>query len=719
MLRGGGRFLVLLISLGPVLSSGCLGGASNPSYFPYYLPPGDIIQTHAKPPGRGYFANFDPNAVLIEVEPTQCSKPIGQDQVVIATVFDDENRPRRKRRVEWILEGPGEILEVDESGMTAGRGYLVNNQRGITYTAIQGHSFTRGNDDPRDDFRIEPGQTWCIVRSMKPGETVITAYAPEIFNHDKRTAVCRLRWLDGPGGERMTPEPLPEPRFAPLRGPTEAASRSVPSATPPATVAVAPPLRLSLPSTIVYQQVAPLQLQLHNPTTTDWDSVILECQLPESLEVVSTEAPEPTRVGQILAWSIGPVRAGTKLTRMIQVRPQKKGELQLTAIARLADGSQWPAEARAIVAQTGTLQLNLEVPEFGSLTEPTTVGLALRNEGNAPLEDLTTRLTLPEGLRGPDGQNPVEVRLAQLGPGESRRQTVTVQAARPGRYTLRGASLARGQATEVQQVVLEIPDPAWQLKLEGPTQVGLFAPSSWRIMVRPTGRQTPPAGPLAVPLAVRLEVPKGWRVRGTDANLPGAEEGSGWIWRLANRPDATKPEWILPVELVATTVPAGALEARLIPVTTVPAAGSSASSPQSPLASVRQTIRVNPVPQLQIDLIEWPVKLDVGQSAKVQLRIRNVGTVKAERLEARLQLTGPGQLGPGLAQTPREGEPRWSTEFRWPAKPECLPGETIVLEATLRGGATPGEVRLIADVMAQGISVPLREEQMLRVRPGS
>ena len=50
-------------------ASGCFGVTQNPSYFPYLLPTGDVIRTHAKPIGPGYYANFDPHAVDLIVEP--------------------------------------------------------------------------------------------------------------------------------------------------------------------------------------------------------------------------------------------------------------------------------------------------------------------------------------------------------------------------------------------------------------------------------------------------------------------------------------------------------------------------------------------------------------------------------------------------------------------------------------------------------------------------
>src|SRR5262249_55695985 len=109
----------LLLAALAVCAGGCFSG--NPSYFPYLLPPGDIQQTHAKPPGNGPYVNFDPYACRLEVRPQDTSHPVGGNHVVIATVYDASGAARRERRVEWMLEGAGQIVEVDESGCGQGR----------------------------------------------------------------------------------------------------------------------------------------------------------------------------------------------------------------------------------------------------------------------------------------------------------------------------------------------------------------------------------------------------------------------------------------------------------------------------------------------------------------------------------------------------------------------------------------------------------------------
>src|SRR5215210_4203285 len=82
--------LRLLLAAGFLgLMSGCFGISQNPSYFPHLLPTGDIIRTHAKPPGLSYFSNFDPHAVRLEVRPLESTNPVQTQHVVIATIYDE------------------------------------------------------------------------------------------------------------------------------------------------------------------------------------------------------------------------------------------------------------------------------------------------------------------------------------------------------------------------------------------------------------------------------------------------------------------------------------------------------------------------------------------------------------------------------------------------------------------------------------------------------
>ncbi len=189
------RFVAGTLAVVAFAGAGC---SYNPARFPFILPPGRIEQTHAKPRAWGYFRDFDPKAKRLEVRPGgTATAPLGAQIVLVATVYDNDGQPRRNRRVEWMIDGPGYIVEADESGLFAGRGYKVDNKYAVTFTSYIPKTITRGNEDEKDDVTIEPGQTFIVLSSALPGETVVTAYAPEVFNWDNGRVVTKVVWGDG------------------------------------------------------------------------------------------------------------------------------------------------------------------------------------------------------------------------------------------------------------------------------------------------------------------------------------------------------------------------------------------------------------------------------------------------------------------------------------------------------------------------------------------
>jgi uncharacterized repeat protein (TIGR01451 family) len=186
----------LVLLAGTLLAAGCFGVSQNPSYFPHLLPTQDIIRTHAKPPGFSYFSNFDPHACRLEVRPLDATNPVQTQHVLIATIYDEKGKPRRNRRVEWMVEGAGNIIEVDESGFFPGRGYKVDNKYAVSYTDYCEHKVNRGNANPNDDFVIRPGQSWCVISSAIEGDTHVTVYAPEIANWDAHKVFVTKHWVD-------------------------------------------------------------------------------------------------------------------------------------------------------------------------------------------------------------------------------------------------------------------------------------------------------------------------------------------------------------------------------------------------------------------------------------------------------------------------------------------------------------------------------------------
>ncbi len=159
---------------------------------------GDVVPSHPKPPEGGYYTNWDPYAATLEVEPVKDVNPVRTQHVLIATVKDANGQPLPNRRVEWLLaEGSvGDIIEVDESGLRASRGYKLTNNYAVSHTNNYAHVLDRGNDDPADDIHLRRGQTWCVITSPVEGTTHAVAYAPGIYDWQKHKVFVEKHWYD-------------------------------------------------------------------------------------------------------------------------------------------------------------------------------------------------------------------------------------------------------------------------------------------------------------------------------------------------------------------------------------------------------------------------------------------------------------------------------------------------------------------------------------------
>ena len=178
-----------------LLCMGCFGGVSNPGYFPWIEPHEDVIRTHARPTGEGYFANFDREAYKLEATPVDITLPVRSQQVVVATVFDESGKPRRKRRVDWQLDGVGAIVEVDESGYLPGRGGKVDGKYAWSHTDYSEHPLPPGLRDA-SGVTIGAGQTWLAVTSALEGTTSVMVFAPEISDKERNRVYVRIHWVD-------------------------------------------------------------------------------------------------------------------------------------------------------------------------------------------------------------------------------------------------------------------------------------------------------------------------------------------------------------------------------------------------------------------------------------------------------------------------------------------------------------------------------------------
>jgi uncharacterized repeat protein (TIGR01451 family) len=433
--------------------TGCFGISANPTYFPYLCPPGDIIQTHAKPPGHGYFADFDRYSVRMEVRPLDAANPVHTQHVLIATVLDCQGNPLRSRRVEWLLEGVGNIIEVDESGVFPGRGYKVDGKYAVSYTDYTEHTITRGNKNPNDDFTLRPGQTWCVISSAMEGDTHVTCYAPGIYDWDKGRVFVSCKWVDAnwtfPGG------------------------LIVPAGSQPV-------LTTRIVRHTDKQPLANYRVR-YTILNDDPGVVFTHTHTKEAVAISDLNGNASVTVAQTAP------RPGLTHIAMEVIRPPDPTAPSGVGVtlARGETAIEWLAPAIA---------LSVTGPATTSKDADVTYTTTISNSGKIESRGMLVTQPIPEGLQYVSSQPQAFLdkqqlvwTLKNLPPGQSHAVSTVYKAVRPGTVTCCSTVATDEGLRDTQCAKTEVGEPRLRVSINGPAQAQLNVPFKYQITVTNEG----------------------------------------------------------------------------------------------------------------------------------------------------------------------------------------------------------------------------------------
>ncbi|QDT04830.1 Large cysteine-rich periplasmic protein OmcB, serovars L1/L3 precursor [Rubripirellula lacrimiformis] len=151
----------------------------------------------------------------ILLSPTKIVAPVGGEVVLLSGVCGDDGYLQMNEKLEWMLapDSVGNFIQVgdDEPGVIgrfAGsrtRPEKKDPSYAIGITSTKKTLITRGNNDPRDDVRLEKGQTWITISSPSEGVSHVTVLAPDSECWDQRKSTATIYWVDAtaqfPGAE--------------------------------------------------------------------------------------------------------------------------------------------------------------------------------------------------------------------------------------------------------------------------------------------------------------------------------------------------------------------------------------------------------------------------------------------------------------------------------------------------------------------------------------
>ncbi len=743
-----------LACLLPLAFAGCFGLSQNPSYFPFYLPTGDIVRTHAKPPGFGYYANFDPHAVCLEVTPLESSGPTKSQFLVTASVTDEHGRPRRNRRVEWMLEGAGNIVEVDESGYFQGRGYKVDNKYAVSYTNYGDHKL-RGTD-----AEVCAGQTWCVITSATEGDSFLTVYAPEVASWTRHkvfvtrhwcdadirfppSAVCsygttptlatqvrrasdntpvanyrvRYRLVDGPPAQ-LLPTKAQEAEVASDKGGeakvTLASLGAKPGANRIAIEVLRPdPAAPNGPGIVVGR----------GETTLEWQSPALS---------LTVDAPPTAAVGQDAVVTLTVSNSGSVPTPPVTVRmPLPEGLLfaradrpsrdeggalvwQLPAVApsgkeTIAATFRAPRSGVATVTATARttdgiqvegrstlrvavpgLQLRVNGPRTGATGEPLTFEVVATNSGNGAASNVSILAEFDPTLEHESKVNRLAVNLGPLDTGRSVAIPLVLTPKSAGMATVRVTATADGGLRAESSPTVAIAKRALNVAIAGPASQLLDQEATWQVRVTNAGDA------VAEHVRVTVKLPRELAARG--ASEGGRSVGDTVVWELP----LMQPREVRVLQLAA----AGSASSKRAVLT------ATASAERVPEAKADTTVELTGQAALRVVLTESKDSLESHGKLTYTVRVTNAGTVAARQVKLSAKALPPhlkllNATGATLGRAVAD-----SVVFAPLERVEA--GQTVQYAIEVEGDQ-PGDGRVRVEVNADGLNAPIVNEEATRV----
>jgi hypothetical protein len=747
------RLFVALAALAP---AGCFGVSQNPSYFPFYLPTGDIIRTHAKPPGCGYFANFDPHAVCLEVTPLESTGPTKTQFLITAAVTDENGQPRRSRRVEWMIEGVGDITEVDESGYFAGRGYKVDNRYAVSYTDYKQHTIKTGGGQ---EVCIPAGHTWCVVTSAVEGDTHVIVYAPEIANWERHKVFVTRHWCDAqwkfppstacPAGgmpvlntrvlRASDQQPMSnyKVRYRVLDGPP---AQLLPANAAEAEVTsdAAGEAKVTLTEMTARAGSSRIEIQVIRPETSGPGVVVgrgettLDWQTPQLALTVS--APPNGVAGGDLPVTLKVVNSGQTPTQPVVVRmpipqgvqfvagmppPQLDGTQLVWQFGPLAGGTNQEVRAdfrtpapgvitatasaqsldglrseNQATSRVSTPQLKIGVDGARPVSpgDPVSLEISVANTGVGPAGNVKLRAELDAGLKHVSGVQVLEVVVGTLAAGQSTTIPLTLTATQPGKPAIHVVGTADGNLRGEVTRPVQVAQRSLQFSLSGPATRYANRPAPWDVRVVNSGDA------VLENVSARVRLPQELRFQSATGN--GQLVAGEVVWALGSMRAGERRE----------------LQLTAIPVTAVVQATvtGGASADKVPPQSAEAQFEVMGMPSLRAEVVPPANGFAAGGKGIITVRIVNQGTLAARNVILAITTT-PQFLTPKFAGGPTVGRVQGErVDFGSVDRIEAGQAATFQIDCA---AAQAGDGRVRVEVKSDSTPAPLVVEDPIRVAP--
>ena len=408
----------------------------------------------------------------------------------------------------------------------------------------------------------------------------------------------------------------------------------------------------------------------------------------------------PPRTGTALIFDLPDLGAGKKQELVLSVRPAKLGSFTVSADVATQDGLQAHKETTTRI-EAGKLGLLIEAAPVALVGERIPVRIAVTNSGSTPGNNVTVWARFDDGLKHASGQNPVELTVGTIAPGQTRIVDLPLTAKAAGMFTVRATATADGNVTAAAEpIAFEVRRAELRATVTGPKLAYLDQDFVWTIAVSNAGD-----GPISN-VIVRATLPS--EVRLKDAG--DAKPGAGTVeWNIPTLKAGEQKTVKLTVDAMKFSE-----KATLSVLATADATSSNDGTPVGDPVQARaeSATAIIGTPAVSLELVAPTGLVEVGKRVTYIVRVKNKGTISARNID--VTAFAPAEFKTLRAFGKAEGRLESEGKVAFPTVEELRPGETMAFSIEVEAVQT-GDARFRAEVKAADLSAPLKEEQAVRV----
>ena len=447
--------------------------------------------------------------------------------------------------------------------------------------------------------------------------------------------------------------------------------------------------------TIAIERIAPAEIQVNSPADFQYiiknsgrvtaNNVRVFDEIPEGTELIQA-VPQPSRGAQRqISWDLDSLAPGQEKRIKLQLRPTKPGEIG--SVAQVTFSTQ--ASMRTKVTRP-MLSIRHATKPRVLIGDPVILEIDIKNDGDGPAKDVVIQEDLPEGLEFSDGFRELEYAIGTLGPGQSKKVSLELKAAKIGRYRNTLVAYGTGGLQTQHAVDLEVIAPKLVAHGEGPTRRFLKREATHRFSVNNSGTAN------ATNVELVCKMPSGLKYVSSNNRGQYDENTHSVYWSLAE----LNAGLVANVEL--TTVPTEPGNQDL---------NFEANADLGQSADAICKLSVEHLVDVFFDIDDIIDPIEVGSTTAYKLRIVNQGTKTATNIQ--LSVEFPRGIQPTAVEGNINSEIR-GQQIAFSPITSMNPGDE--LELTLRGkGLLPGDHKVIVNLITDGREVNVTKQESTRV----